>query len=471
MRKKTAFVSILSLFILSWVFLARADEIISTRGFVRCPPDFSQIVEQCKRFVVNISTTKVVKEAEIWPFDEYPFESPFDEFFKHFFGEIPQIPRREKSLGSGFIISSDGYILTNNHVVSGASEVKVKLPNKEVYKAKIIGTDPKTDIALIKIESSYTLPCAILGDSDKLKVGEWVIAIGNPFGLSQTVTAGIVSAKGRFIGSGPYDNFIQTDAAINPGNSGGPLINLRGEVIGINTAIVAGGQGIGFAIPINMAKAIIPQLKTKGYVVRGWLGVSVQEVTPALAKSFGLKRPVGALVAGVIDGSPADKAGIKRGDIIVVFDGHPVREMRELPIIVANEPIGKVVKCVILRGGRKIVLKVKVGKMPGPGKKVAAEKVERALGIRVRNITPKLAQMFGISEDKGVIVVYVDPEGPAYGIIYKGDVIQEINGYEVDDLKDYEKAISNIKGDTIRMYIQRRGANIYVAIQIKRGTK
>ena len=262
-----------------------------------------------------------------------------------FFGASLSVPHKQRSLGSGFIISDEGYILTNNHVVAGADEINVKLSDGREFKGVLKGSDEKLDLALVKITAKDHLPVAPLGDSDAIEVGEWVLAIGNPFGLSQTVTAGIVSAKGRVIGSGPYDDFIQTDASINPGNSGGPLFNAKGEVIGINTAIVAGGQGIGFAIPVNMAKSVITQLRETGKVTRGWLGVSVQPVTPDLAKSFGMKNDKGALVSEVMKDSPAEKAGFKVGDIILEFDGKAITDMHELPRLAAVDTCRQKSRC------------------------------------------------------------------------------------------------------------------------------
>jgi serine protease Do len=273
-------------------------------------PDFVELAARLKPTVVNISTAKTIAPQKGFRHPG-PFGSdPFEDFFNRFFEQMPQRPFKQKSLGSGFIISDDGYILTNNHVVAGADEIKVKLTDGREFKGEVKGADEKLDLALVKIVGKDHFPVALLGDSDTIKVGEWVMAIGNPFGLEQTVTAGIISATGRVIGSGPYDDYLQTDASINPGNSGGPLFNGRGEVIGINTAIVAGGQGIGFAIPVNMAKGIITQLKETGKVTRGWIGVAIQTVTPDLAQSFGLPTEKGALVSEVVKDGPADKAGM-----------------------------------------------------------------------------------------------------------------------------------------------------------------
>src|SRR5579885_336214 len=300
-------------------------------------PSFAGLVEKLKPSVVNISTTSVVRTRGFSPFSSSPFgeEDPFEEFFKRFFGEAPQQEFRQHGLGSGFIISGDGYIVTNNHVIDKAQDIQVILADGEKYKAKVIGKDSKTDLALLKIKPKEKLQAVTFGDSDKLRIGDWVIAVVNPFGLGHTVTAGIVSAKGRVLGLGNYDDFMQTDAPINPGNSRGPLFSLQGQVVGVNTAIVAGGQGIGFAIPINLAKSVITQLKSTGKVVRGWLGVLVQQITPDIAEGLGLAEPKGALVSDVTPGSPADKAGIRRQDIITEFKGQQINDMQELPRLVA----------------------------------------------------------------------------------------------------------------------------------------
>jgi serine protease Do len=303
---------------------------------------FVEIAKRDTPAVVNISTTQFIKQRR--PSSRRRQPPPFDDFFgrddfwERFFGEVPERDLKQQNLGSGFIVDKEGYILTNNHVVGKADDIKVTLADGRSYQAELKGTDPKTDIALIKIDAENDLPVAALGDSDALEVGEWVMAIGNPFGLKHTVTVGVVSAKGRTIGAGPYDDFIQTDASINPGNSGGPLINMKGEVVGINTAII--GQGIGFAIPVNMARNIMDQLKEKGSVTRGWLGVQIQAVTPELAESLALAEARGALIAGVFKGDPADAAGIEVGDVVVEFDGAPVESDRDLVARVGNASVG-----------------------------------------------------------------------------------------------------------------------------------
>lgn len=321
----------------------------------RRPFTFAELVKKEKPAVVNISTTSVVQGEG----NRLGQGHPFGEFF----GDIFPNKFRGASLGSGFIIKSDGLILTNHHVVEKAEKILVRLSDHQEFEAKLKGSDPKTDIALIQIKTPNSLPFVKLGDSDQAEVGAWVIAIGNPFGLEQTVTVGIVSAKGRVIGSGSYDDYIQTDASINPGNSGGPLFNIQGEVIGMNTAINPAGQGIGFAIPVNLVKKVITQLEKEGKVTRGWLGVMIQEFTKDLAKSFGLKGGEGALVSDVFENSPAALAGIRKGDVIVEFDGMKIAHMRELPMRVAETPAGKQVTLKVLRDSTEQKLMLRIGKM------------------------------------------------------------------------------------------------------------
>ncbi|SFM73040.1 DegQ family serine endoprotease [Thermodesulforhabdus norvegica] len=438
-------------------------------------PSFADLVEKVKHSVVNISTTKVIKDHPLQPFldPDSPFRDFFgDEFFKRFFGDLPKREFKTHSLGSGFIISSDGYILTNNHVIEKADEITIKLDSGREYEAKIVGRDPKTDLALIKVKPDKDFPDpAVLGDSDELRVGDWVIAVGNPFGLGHTVTAGIISAKGRVIGAGPYDDFLQTDAAINPGNSGGPLFNLKGEVVGINTAIVARGQGIGFAIPINMAKELLPQLK-EGKIVRGWLGVMIQDLTPELAKSFGLKEPKGALVADVLEGGPADKAGIKRGDIIVEFDGKEIPDARTLSRIVAATAPNSHVDVTVLRDGKKKHVSVIVGTMPEEGAtefETGDEAVEKAQkwGLTVQNLTPEVAERFGWSRDEtGVLVTGVEPGSPAWEArVSEGDLIKEVNRRKVHNIRDFKLAISKAKEtESLLLLIKRGDHTLYLAL-------
>ena len=382
---------------------------------------------------------------------------------------MPKSSRKARSLGSGFIISGDGYILTNDHVVEGADEITVKLSDGREFSGEVRGLDPKLDLALIKIEAGEDLPVAGLGESDGIKVGEWVMAIGNPFGLEQTVTVGIVSAKGRVIGAGPYDDFIQTDASINPGNSGGPLFNMEGEVIGINTAIIAGGQGIGFAIPVNMAKQIIPQLRDDGHVTRGWLGVTVQALSKELADSFGLESTHGALVNEVIKDSPAAEAGLQRGDIILTFDGQGIKELNDLPQLVAATAVDKTVKVEIFRGDKKREVKVKIGRLEEGEAKFAAEDKEdgAVLGLTAADVTPELAARYSLDGKEGVLVTRIDPEGPAAEANLRvGDLILEADGQEIGSVKALKEISDKMsKGKVLRLLIKRKATLLYTTVK------
>jgi serine protease Do len=431
---------------------------------------FSELAKRLKPAVVNISTTMVVKQHPFLRGRPSPFgeRDPFREFWERFFGgEIPQ-EFETRSLGSGAIINREGYIVTNNHVIENAKEILVTLSNEEEYKAEVVGTDKKTDLALIKIEAKNDLPVAPVGDSDKLRVGEWVMAIGNPFGLSETVTAGIVSAKGRVIGAGPYDDFIQTDASINPGNSGGPLFNFWGEVVGINTAIVATGQGIGFAIPINMAKQVITQLKDQGRVVRGWLGVGIQRVTSELAKSFGLENTEGALVSQVFKGTPAEKAGLKQGDVILEFDGKKIEEFGDLPRTVASTPVGKTVTIKVFREGTVLSLEATIAEMEEKVE-VAEAPTEKPLGITVQDITPEIAQGLGLEAGSGVVVTEVKPGSPsAEAGLRRGDVIQEVNRTPVENAEAFGRAVEEARDqESILLLIRRGETSLFVAVAPK----
>jgi serine protease Do len=430
-------------------------------------PDFVVLAEKLKPAVVNISTAKTVKprRPELPP-RRSPYDDYFDEFFDRFFQEQPQQPRRERSLGSGFIISGDGYILTNDHVVDGADEIKVRLSDGRTFPATVKGLDPKLDLALLKIDAGNHLPVARLGDSGALRVGEWVMAIGNPFGLEQTVTVGIVSAKGRVIGAGPYDEFIQTDASINPGNSGGPLFNSAGEVVGINTVIVAGGQGIGFAIPVNAAKAIIPQLKETGHVTRGWLGVSVQQVSDDLADSFGLKETRGALVSEVIKDSPAEKAGLRRGDVILAFDDRQIDALNDLPRLVAATPVGKSVKIVVFRDGKTLELRATVGRLD-EGEAPATPGSADRLGFTVVEPTPEIARQHGLEGGRGAMVGRIDPAGPAAAAnLRPGDLIIEANGQEVADAEALRALAAKLRqGEVLRLLIRRGNSLFYTTVK------
>jgi serine protease Do len=440
----------------------------------RITGSFADLVDRLKPAVVNIRTTKTGRAGSgqfSSPFSENgsPFERYFwgDEFFERFFGDVPKREFKKKSLGSGFIISPDGYIFTNNHVVEQADKILVKLSDGKEYEARIIGKDAKTDIALIKIKPAGHLPVAEIGDSDKLRVGEWVLAIGNPFGLEQTVTAGIVSAKGRVIGAGPYDNFIQTDASINPGNSGGPLFNMEGKVIGINTAIVAQGQGIGFAIPVSMAKNILPDLKTKGKVSRGWLGVSVQDITEDIAKSMKQKNTQGALVAEVFKGDPASKAGIRPGDVIVEINGKKVNNSHELLLMIATFHVGDRIEIRFLRGNKLMAANVLVAERTDRTEFAAMNKSRDDYGMVVHDITPEIAQYLGLANRSGVIVTDVKEGSPADDVgIQPQDVILQVNRVKITSKKDYLKELSRREAkQNILVLVKRGQSTFFVSMQ------
>jgi serine protease Do len=428
------------------------------------PETFSQVAEQASPAVINISTVRKATPSN--------FKSPFGpndprkEFFERFFGD--RMPRRsvpQHSLGTGFIIDASGLAVTNNHVVENAEEIRVTMSDGKEYEAKVLGRDPKTDLALIQIQTKKNLPYLTLGDPDEVKIGDWVVAIGNPFGLEHTVTAGILSARGRVIGAGPYDDFLQTDASINPGNSGGPLLNMQGQVIGINTAIVAQGQGIGFAIPADMAQNVVAQLKDGGKVVRGWLGVVIQNVTEDLAKSFDLDETKGALVADVANNGPAEKAGIKRGDVIVGFNGQDIESSSQLPSVVARTPVGERVDVEIVRNGKPKTLNVKVGELKEESVAEAESQTEN-MGLAVRELTPELAARMNIDQKEGVVVTDVDPNGKAAESgLRPGDVIVEINRKQVKDLADYKRLTNKTdKNDTTLFLVQRDGNTLYFSL-------
>jgi serine protease Do len=443
----------------------------------------SEVAAVATPSVVNISTMRVIKSREEAPFDLFD-----DPFFRRFFGDQfphPNIPKehKEQSLGSGVIVSEDGYIVTNNHVIEKAQEIKVLLSNKKDYKAKLIGADPKTDIAVIKIDAKG-LPALPWGDSNKLRVGEVAFAIGNPFGLNQTVTMGMISAVGRAnVGIADYEDFIQTDAAINPGNSGGALINAHGELIGINTAILSrtgGYQGIGFAVPSSMARQVIDSLVKYKKVVRGWLGVSIQEVTSDLAEEFGVKDLKGALVSGVMKGSPAEKAGIRQGDVILQYNGKVVEDTGNLRNMVSQTPIGTTVKVKVLRQKKELEVEVSIAELPkklaeassgeeDPGENGANGEESGALsGLAVRELTPELAGRFGLDEnEKGVVVMKADAGSRlSEAGVRPGDIILQINQKNVSTLEEYKKAASGIKAkERVLLLIRRKGQDLFVTIK------
>jgi len=439
------------------------------------PASFSDVAEMVSPAVVNIRTVKTVKGGGrvFRHFMPGPFnkEDPFQDFFNKFFGDEQQRDYKERSLGSGFIIDQEGFIVTNNHVVENADKIKVILKNGDEYDAEIVGRDANTDISLIKIKAKNSLPVVKIGDSEAIQVGQWVVAIGSPFGFEQTVTAGIVSAKGRVIGSGPYDDFIQTDASINPGNSGGPLINMSAEVVGINTAIIASGQGIGFAIPINMAKGIIEQLKTSGEVTRGWLGVAIQPIGKELADYYGLKDGKGVLVTEVFSGDPAEKAGIKPRDIILEVNNKKVEESRDLTRMIADTAVGETVTVKVLRDGKEKIFRVEIAKREEArlASRQPERKDEEALGIRVTDLTAEVARRFNLKELEGVIVVGVEAEskGDEAGV-QVGDIIKEVNHQTVQTVSDYTRVIAAVRaGESIQLFIRRMSTGFIVIKLVK----
>jgi serine protease Do len=456
-----------------WKESTKPDSPVIPRGY----PSFAPLVKTLKPAVVNIYTTQIVKMKR--GFRSNPFGGqmipgpdgydPFEEFFRQFFGPVPDSEIKRQSLGSGFIINSDGYVMTNNHVVANASEIKVKLENGSEYIAEVLGKDEKYDLALLQIKPGEKLPEVKFGDSDALEVGDWVIAIGNPFGLAHTVTAGIVSAKERVIGAGPYDDFIQTDAAINQGNSGGPLFNANGDVVGINAAILAAGQGIGFAVPINMAKNFIKDIMTKGKVTRGWLGVHIQNLTDEIAESMGVKTSQGALVAQVFAGSPAEKAGIISGDILLEFNGKKVKGGEDITRLVGMTEPGGSFKITLLRNGKeKTVEGVIVERTESEtAAKTPEGKLSEGLGMKLAEITPEIAEKMGVKPGKGIFVSDVDISGKsAEAGIRKGDIIIEINRKQVNSIKDFQTVISGIrKSDSILMLVQRNDNYFYTVLK------
>lgn len=439
---------------------------------VRELPSFSDLVETLKPSVVNISTTGVMKRGgQLSPYGRSPFgkENPFGEFFERFFGDIPEREFKQKGLGSGFIISEDGYVVTNNHVVERADDIEVILENGNKYKAEVIGKDPKTDIALLKISSEQKLQAVKMGNSDNLRIGDWVIAIGNPFGLGHTVTAGIVSAEGRVLGMGSYDDFIQTDAPINPGNSGGPLFNLSGEVVGVNTAIIVSGQGIGFSIPSNLTKNIIEQLKQTGMVVRGWLGVVIQQITPEIAEGLDIKDMKGVLVADVTAGGPAEQAGIKRGDIIVDFNGKEINEVTELTSTVAQMAPNSQADVKVLREGKETKFNVKIGKLPENVEASAEEELKEELGIAAQEINPQIASRFNLGNQTGVVITDIKRGSIADQAGLKpGDVILEISRKQISSIDDYRNAVKELEKGKSALFLVKRGENtIYIGIKVE----
>lgn len=464
---------------LGWIPLgqARVEPIPPriTQHLAETEKAFVEISKRVTPAVVNISTTKTMKGLEKSPLSPF-FQDPF---FRRFFGDElfreHEMPRKhkEQSLGSGVIVSEDGYIVTNNHVVEGADEIKVVLSDRREFVGKVVGADPKTDLSVVKIKASE-LPAIVWGDSDQIEVGEFVLAIGSPFGLNQTVTSGIISAKGRAnVGIADYEDFIQTDAAINPGNSGGALVNIRGELIGINTAIFTrsgGYMGIGFAVPSNMAKSVMDSLVKGGKVTRGWLGVYIQDITPELAKQFNLNANTGALVSDVMEGSPAEKAGLQRGDVIVQYNGKEVENNSHLRNMVAQTPVGKATDVKIIRDGQTEVLKVTIGELPAEmakGETIEGDSGGILEGVTVQNLTSEFRDRLDIPDKiKGIVVTGVESGSPAeeYGL-KAGDVIMQINRKDTKTIKDFNKIADEMKkGNSVLVLVYREGMTIYITL-------
>jgi serine protease Do len=447
----------------------RAADSKSPPSSAAVPGSFSQLVKKASPSVVNISAVKIVRHSEK---DPLPFDQadPLNEFFNRFYRD--QLPRefRQNSLGTGFIIDQEGFIITNNHVVEQSDEIKVKLADKREYSAVIIGRDPLTDVALIRIETDTPLKPLILGNSDRLEVGDWVIAIGNPFGLGHTVTAGIVSAMYRQLGFGPFENFIQTDAPINPGNSGGPLLDTAGEVVGIATLIISqdgGSLGIGFAIPINLVKDLLSQLKA-GKVVRGWMGIMIQKITPDLKTKFLLNDENGALVSDVVAGGPADRAGIRRGDVIVAYDRKAVNQAEDLSRMVASSAVGKSVVVEAIRSGQKQKFSISIEELAETSEPPIAEEVRMDLGLVLQQVTPDLARKYGLQRTSGLLVVEVESDTAAdHAGLAPGDIILEVDRLPVKDFAAFAQKIDAAGlGETVLLLIDRLGSTLFLTIKI-----
>jgi serine protease Do len=468
MRKSAslAVIALLALYVaVSGAWLAsptHAQAPAASRQTATAIGSFAKLAEAVKPAVINITTQSKSSTGKT-PLEEYYG----DDFFKRFFGDAPErMPRR--GLGSGVIIDPSGIALTNAHVVDGATTIEVVTTDGAKHKAKVLGADKKTDLAVLQLDGgTRTFPFVPLGDSDEMQVGDWVIAVGSPFGLQATVTSGIVSAKARQIGAGPYDDFLQTDAAINPGNSGGPLINMRGEVVGINTAIVRGGSGIGFAIPSNMAKRVASELRTAGKVTRGWLGISLQPLTTDLASSFGAKDTKGALISDVSADSPAAKGGLKSGDVITSFNGKKIDDPSALARAVGLAKPGETSKVRVWRDKQEKTIDVKLGEMPGERTAAAgpgAKDGKTTLGMAVQNVTPEIAEQLELKGATGVVVTRVDPSGPAGEAgLQRGDVITEVDRKPVKSVDEFDKATAEKK--QVLMKVQRGGASLFVAMR------
>jgi serine protease Do len=482
--RRTSFVALVALALVAGVTLGavaggRTDRVVPPAAAPTAPilpvqmprhtGTFAGVAEAIKPAVINVTSVSRGGAPGRTQFEEFFGE----EFFRRFFGDVPErIPQR--SLGSGVIVDPTGIALTNAHVVEKATEIEVITLDGSKHKAKVIGMDKKTDLAVLRLDDGKgQFKFARLGDSDRMQVGDWVIAVGSPFGLQSTVTAGIISAKARNIGQGPFDDFLQTDAAINPGNSGGPLVNMQGEVIGINTAIVAGGSGIGFAIPSNMATKIYTEIQSKGRVTRGWLGVSIQPLTPELARSFGAKDTKGVLISDVLPESPASKAGLKPGDILLEFNSKKVEAPPDLQRSVGLTQPGQDAKLKILRDQGEKTVDVKIGEAQDDREAPArpGRAAPNTLGLDVRPLTPDLARQLNFKSTDGVIVARVD-EGSAAAEagVQRGDVIREINRQKIRSMGDFERLTKDLKeGDRLTVLLQRGAMSLYVAFTVNRG--
>ncbi|NOX43209.1 MAG: DegQ family serine endoprotease [Gammaproteobacteria bacterium] len=466
------------------LFLLAIGQVLFVSAQARSLPDFTELVENYGAAVVNISTTQKIKQQRPVPRampkdklhkDQDP-QAPFGDLFKHFFGEEGEEIERfgNQSLGSGFIISEDGYVLTNYHVTKGAEEIIVRLVDRRQLTAKVIGSDKRSDLALLKVDAK-NLPVVKIGRSDKLKVGAWVLAIGSPFGFDHSVTAGIVSAKGRSLPRENYVPFIQTDVAINPGNSGGPLFNLEGEVVGINSQIYSrtgGFMGLSFAIPIDMVMDVVDQLKSSGHVSRGWLGVLIQDVTRELAESFGMKTPKGALVAKVLPDSPAEKAGFQVGDVIVKFNGKDVSTSSSLPPIVGVTKVNKAVDTKVIRNGKSINIEVTIGELPAEDELRASNSsgskatTDGRIGVIVADLTAEQREKLELK--KNGILVQAIKNGPASKAgVRKGDIILMINNEQIKDVSHFKEIVKGLKKDkSVPILVQRRGGPVFLALKV-----
>lgn len=442
-------------------------------------PDFTGLVEKVSPAVVNISTNQKIKNPHTrhpgMDIPDLPENSPWGDLFKKFFGDENGLPEEfnTQSLGSGFIIDEKGYVITNNHVIKDADEIIVRLTDRRELKAKVIGSDPRSDVALLKIDAT-DLPVVKVGNSESLKVGEWVMAIGSPFGFDHSVSVGVVSAIGRNLPSENYVPFIQTDVAINPGNSGGPLFNLNGEVVGINSQIYSrtgGFMGLSFAIPVNVATDVVKQLKEKGHVTRGWLGILIQDINRELAESFGMKQPMGAVVLKILENSPAEKAGFRIGDVVVEYEGKTINRSSDLPIAVGRTPIGQTVKLKVIREGKTIELKVKIAELPPEDQLASTEQEDEPaktnrLGVQVDDLSPDQRRRLDVK--KGGVVVKDVTDGPALDAgILRGDVLLKLNQQDIKNANHFRELIAKLPvGKSVPILIQRRGAPIFLALKI-----